>query len=284
MRVRAFLIVVAALAGIVVGGILFRPGPTQPPGPTVDPLSPGIISPMIASIKSVIVLDGVIRPVDLIPIRATAKGTIEKVSAHSGSTVTAGQGIFRLKTAAGTSEVIAPANGIVVSIAVEEGQAISIGDELAVVAPAAYVAQAQVAPELLYRLYREPDEIAVQIDHGPAPFACTFESLGTDPGGGNPLDAPVYLTCAVPRDVRVFAGIRARVVVTTGHVQNVVTVPVEAVSGGADTGLVWVVGTNAQSSPRTVTLGLTDGVRIQIVSGLTIGDRILEFPPDTNGP
>jgi len=264
--------------------MVFRPGQTQSPTPSADPLTPRVISPTIASIKSVIVLDGVIRPVDPIEVRSTAAGTIESVSASAGAPATAGKALVHLKTATGSTDIIAPTSGIVVSVSVEPGQVISIGDAVAVVAPSDYVAQAQVAPELLYRLYREPDEVALQIDHGPAPFGCPFLSLGTELGAGNPLDAPVYLTCSVPNNVRVFAGVRARVVVTTGHVEDVVSVPVEAVSGGADTGVVWIVGAGGEATPHTVTLGLTDGLRIEVVSGLAVSDRILEFPPNDTGP
>lgn len=284
MRSRLLVASAAALIGLVVGVVLVRPDSASAPKQTADPLVPGVITPQLGSIKSVLVLDGVIRPVDPIAVRSSAAGTVAAITSQVGDQVVVGATLFRIGGPDGTIQVRATKAGVISSIAVELNQSIAIGDELGVLAPADYLAQAVVAPELLYRLYRAPDEISLQLDRGPAPFPCPFVSLGVEDSSANPLDAPVYLTCQVPQSTRVFAGMRGRLVVTTGRVDNAITVPVEAVSGSADTGLVWVVGSGGEATPRTVELGLTDGVRIQIVGGLAASDHLLEFPPDDAAP
>ena len=52
-----------------------------------------------------------------------------------------------------------------------------------------------------------------------------------------------------------------------------------AVQGAADTGVVYVIGADGEQEERTVTLGLNDGVNIEVTSGLSEGETILQFVP-----
>ena len=57
------------------------------------------------------------------------------------------------------------------------------------------------------------------------------------------------------------------------------TVPVTAVEGASETGNVFFVLPDGSTESRPVTLGISDGINIQIVDGLVEGDMILQFIP-----
>lgn len=248
--------------------------------PADDPLTPKIIEPSRATIRSVLAIDGAIRPVDVVSVIAERAGIVDKVIGRVGERLQEGETLITLSTPRGTLDIKAPAPSVVAKLDVVRGQRLDIGEVLAVLAPEGYRAEAVVDPSLLYRLYAPPIEIRAQIDRGPAPFDCPFLSLGADVDSiANPLDAPVMITCAVPREVRAFAGVRVRLAITTGIAENALVIPVEAVEGTADSGVVWVAGSDGGFEERSMTLGLSDGVRIQVLDGLTDGEKILEFPP-----
>ena len=85
--------------------------------------------------------------------------------------------------------------------------------------------------------------------------------------------------CAVPADVRVFAGLVADLTIAGGIAENVLTVPMTAVQGAADTGIVFLVLADGTREERPVTLGLNDGINVEIVDGLTEGEMVLQFVP-----
>jgi macrolide-specific efflux system membrane fusion protein len=59
----------------------------------------------------------------------------------------------------------------------------------------------------------------------------------------------------------------------------VLTVPTTAVEGGSGTGVVYLVGADGATEPREVTLGLSDGISVEVTGGLAEGDMILQFVP-----
>lgn len=278
---RGLLAVLLVAAGIVAGAIAFRspssPTPGQGPGASLEP---EVVRPTVGTITSVVVLDGVIRAAAPTQVTADDPGTIEDILVKAGDSVGPRQVLLRILATSGKQvEVSVPQGGVVVSMGVQVHQLVAVGDALLIVAPTTYFAEAVVPPEVLYRLYEPPMSMQAQVDHGPAPFDCPFAKIGAETDGGNPLDAPVYISCRVPDGTRVFSGIRTRLVVTTGKAEGVLTVPVEAVSGNADSGLVWVVNAAGDTEARPVQLGLTDGIRIEIVAGLSADERILDVPP-----
>jgi hypothetical protein len=136
---------------------------------------------------------------------------------------------------------------------------------------------------------------------------------GAPEQGGTPTGT---LSCAVPSSVEVFAGLGATMTVTAGEAVNVVSVPLTAVEGSVKEGIVWLAGTGPATGPdggaggaagpaapgapgapaggpaggpvggpvaepeqRKVQLGLNDGSRVEVVSGLAEGEAILEFIP-----
>ncbi|OFI37696.1 hypothetical protein BIU82_07425 [Arthrobacter sp. SW1] len=135
------------------------------------------------------------------------------------------------------------------------------------------------------------------------------------PGGGEaPQDngpATGTLSCAVPSGTEVFAGLGATMTVTAGEAKNVITVPLSAVKGSVKEGIVWMAsapagdaggapgagapadgpaGGEAAGGPvpepeqRRVKLGLSDGTKVEVVSGLAEGEQVLEFVPGAAGP
>lgn len=280
---RSRVVFAASLLIAVLGGGALLLSVLRPvaiaPGASADTLTPNPVLPVRATIRSVIVLQGAIVPVTHVDVRAPAAGSVIKVVVAVSTEVAAGQVIVQLKAGRTTIDVPSPDDGVIVEIPVTVGEDVARGELLATLAPRRFMVEAVVDPALLYRLYQPPIEISAQIDRGPAAFACPFGSLGARDVSGDPLAAPVYLTCSVPPSIRAFAGVRVKVVVTTGIAEHALLVPVQAVEGSADRGVVWVVESNGMAQARQVRLGLTDGVRVQILSGLTDSERILEFPP-----
>ncbi len=71
--------------------------------------------------------------------------------------------------------------------------------------------------------------------------------------------------------------------VSAGVASDVVTVPLTSVKGSVKDGIVWIAGpggTGAAPEQRTVQLGgLNDGSVVEVTSGLTEGEQVLEFVP-----
>ena len=90
--------------------------------------------------------------------------------------------------------------------------------------------------------------------------------------------------CAIPSEIRVFAGLAAQITIAGGTAENVLVVPTTAVTGSADIGTVWFVNAAGEQEERAVTLGMSDGRQVEIVAGLQEGDTVLEFVPGAVPP
>lgn len=280
-RILGGILVVSVSAGL--GGFVTGQLTDSAKDAIVDPI--GTASPTTAvvrvdTIQSVIVLSGVIVPKPALPLPATASGSVMSIRVNVGESVKQKDPVVVVARPTGLqAEIVSPVDGTVTSVVVATGELVKQGQTVATVAPARYLASATVPPDLLYRLYAPPLSIKTQIDKGPGPFDCPLIALGikTDTAV-DPLNAPVELTCDVPATVRAFAGVRVRLGVTTGRVDRALTLPVEAVAGTADSGAVTLILPNGERVERSVRLGLTDGLRVQILEGLSAGDVVLNPP------
>lgn len=89
------------------------------------------------------------------------------------------------------------------------------------------------------------------------------------------------LSCLIPGDEKVYAGSAVTLIVTVDHVEDALSIPTAAVRtsvGGQ--GIVTVVVTGAEGATslqdRTVELGVSDGLSVQIRSGLEADERVLD--------
>ena len=74
-----------------------------------------------------------------------------------------------------------------------------------------------------------------------------------------------------PADARLSAGMKANVRLDAGTVENVLVLPVTAVSSG----VVKVLGKDGKPQEKDVTVGRTDGTLVEIREGLSEGDEVL---------
>lgn len=131
----------------------------------------------------------------------------------------------------------------------------------------------------LYRLVNAPTEATVTITGGPAPFACTGVGVQVTAEG------TANVRCAIPVDQTVFAGLPAKIDLALGQVDDALVIPVTAVQGGAGSGKVWVdAGDGSDPEERAVTLGVNDGVMVEVTEGLAEGDTIRQFVPGFVAP
>lgn len=289
MRIVLFAAIAVALVKIAFFGDIAEPGTPDAPSATItEPQIPI----QLGTIKNEVVLQGTVAPDAAVEVKATAPGVLRTVAASPGSWVDAGAELFVIREQVmrddGTSwlrdiKVAAPAAGTVSLVAVIVGQSTAIGDSIARIAPPSFHVTATLAPEQQYRLLNQPTDAQVQVVGGPAPFTCTGLTITTalagagdgDPGAGS----GTTLRCVVPAEVRVFAGLGAEVTIAGGIAENVLTAPITAVEGTSETGNVYVVLPDGSTELRAVTLGLNDGLTVEVKSGVVEGDLILQFVP-----
>ncbi|MFT4470948.1 efflux RND transporter periplasmic adaptor subunit [Arthrobacter sulfonylureivorans] len=198
--------------------------------------------------------------------------------------------------------VVAPAAGKLTELTVLVDQQVSVGADAATISPGTFSVTGTLTADQQFRLLDRPSSATVTVNGGPAPFDCKAVTVGEAPDGGpdqaqvapaaiGPFgpEAPAAaatgtVNCAVPADVKVFAGLGATIDITAGTAENVVVVPTTAVQGSVDTGLVWLVEDDGGAPvERSVTLGLNDGMQVQILDGLAEGDMVLQFIPGAPG-
>lgn len=270
--------------------------------PVSDPAFPTaeIVEPQVAAtlgtVKNDVTLQGTIAADAAVAAKAPAQGAVHKLLVSQGQSVDAGTVLMTVWTEVprenGTvwykeSKVTAPAAGVLSSLPVIVDQQVSVGEAVAQVAPASFHVSGSLAPEQQYRLLNQPTEAQVAIIGGPAPFTCTGLTIttalegssGDGAGGVGGTTGGTSISCAVPSDVRVFAGLAAQLTISGGVAENVLTVPITAVEGTAETGNVYFVLADGSTEVRPVTLGLSDGITVEVKDGLAEGDLVLQFVP-----
>ncbi|NII51076.1 biotin/lipoyl-binding protein [Frigoribacterium endophyticum] len=245
---------------------------------------------------------------------ATLAGTVVTVVVEKGQVVAAGDKIATLRSetpqealvaadgtvterapVVKTAVVAAPVAGTVTELPVIKDQIVAVGDPVAKVAPPTFHVTGSLAADQLYRLVSRPTEGTASIPGGPAPFACTALVVGgvgaavpsTSGDGGDPAATGTSgqsVSCAVPADVTVFAGLATTLTIPAGVATDVLTVPLTAVEGAAGKGVVTVVGADGTQEEREITLGINDGTAVEVTGGLVEGDTVLEFVPGAVAP
>ncbi len=317
----ALRLIVWAVIAVALVALAFRGGssgssaPSGPDAPTLELDSPTIPVGR-GTVENTVSVQGTVAADPAVVVKATAAGTVRRVLATAGATVTAGQPLLEIRSEeerppvvrtdpdgnptstpqaplVRTSTVPAPATGTLTTVDVLVDQIVAVGDEVGAISPGTLSVTATLTQADQFRLLAPPATAEVEVQGGPAPFFCTGLVLGGPPptgddpaagGGGAPDPATgsgggTTARCSVPAGVTVFAGMGATVRVQAGVAENVLVVPITAVQGSVQTGKVWVVGPDGAEEERAVTLGLTDGDMIEVREGLAEGDQVLQFVP-----
>ncbi len=88
------------------------------------------------------------------------------------------------------------------------------------------------------------------------------------------------LQCLISQTVDVKSGQSATVVITATTRNDVLILPLSVIAGRQGTGLVTVITPNGERVETKVTLGVTDGANIEILSGLEEGNVVSATPPN----
>ncbi|MFD2756918.1 efflux RND transporter periplasmic adaptor subunit [Gulosibacter faecalis] len=176
---------------------------------------------------------------------------------------------------------------------------VAIGETIGEVGPGTFTVVADLAADLQYRMLEKPATATVTITGGPAPFECSSLEIGAPDDDAEQPQTPVdpytdpyamsgseggtvtgQVRCAVPDGEAVFAGLGAEVAVVADSVDDALLVPTTAVRGDYATGIVYVVDApGGEPQEVMVELGITDGMVIEVTSGLDQGQLLLEYVP-----
>lgn len=310
------MLIFAAVAVALVK-LAFFSGATQPSDPTLPTAQ--ITEPQttvaLGTITNDVTITGTVSSDAAVPIKATLAGEVKKVLVAQGQAVDPKTPILTIRSETASPEgtmvvktvtVLAGSAGILSSLPVIVGQLVAVGDAVGQVAPPSFNVSGTLSPEMQYRLLNQPTEAKVTITGGPAPFTCTGLTITTALAGANSGSANsgsansgsaqtssegtsssgTSVRCAVPADVKVFAGLAAKLTISGGTADNVLVVPITAVEGSTQSGEVYTMKEGGTPEKHAVTLGLSDGDKVQVTGGLKEGDRILQFVPGasaTNG-
>lgn len=190
--------------------------------------------------------------------------------------------------ALGHTTVKAPMDGVVIAVAVEEGQSINAVQSTPTIITLAQtstmtvegeIAEADVADvktgmaayfTLLGKDKTQYEGVLKSID--PAPLAISKNSSSSDSA------IYYYGKMDVPNpDDRLKVGMTANITIKIKEAKNALLIPLTALQ---DDGRVLVVGADGQAQPREVEVGINDGINVEIRSGLNEGEEVVQSTKD----
>jgi multidrug efflux pump subunit AcrA (membrane-fusion protein) len=245
------------------------------------PPAPSEVAPAVvtrADVVSVLTVDAVIVATPTFAVLAERDGVVRHVGIEPGAQINAGQAVA---TQDG-EELRAPVDGFYVGREVPDGVFVHAGVTVALLRYAGFGATATVPPDAAYRLYGDPSGARLQVTGGPGPTGCVLLPVAAtaddmDPGPAT-TDGQMSMLCAVPAGLRLIDGSVGVLALTTAERRQVLTLPAQAVAGTAGRGSVLRM-VDGELVPVEVTLGVTDGVRVEILAGLDEGDQVWPYGP-----
>lgn len=242
-----------------------------------DPAGIQTVEAVRRDIKVVIAVDAVTVPLPVFHLNAPSSGELRHAAAVSpAGGVKEGQTLFRV----GGTEVNSPVQAQLKQWIVPDGAPVVRGMPVAELRYAGFGLVSHLPPADAYRILDGKMSATANITGGPAGFDCPVLQVSlakSDPGSSG--QASPAIVCAIPGSVRAYADLPGLVAITSGQVSDVLTLPVTAVSGGAEFGEVSVVAGDGTVTVKRIGLGATDGAVIEITSGLEEGTHVLASPP-----
>lgn len=258
------------------------PGATSADGlvPSAQPAEPVVVARR--SIVSVLALDVVVQASPEFAVPSTTDGRVVMGTAlREGTRLAAGD---LVATVAG-EPVRTPVDAVFVRWLVYPGMAVRAGIPVAVLRYGGFGVAGTVPIVSAYRVYAGPTSARVQLKGGPGPIGCTpvHPALEAQVPGADEEPSGLPVLCLIEDDHAVTAGLPGLLGLTTGEREDVLALPNTAVAGEAGRGSVAKL-VNGEPVVTEVELGITDGVYVEIVSGLEEGDEVLPYGPGLRVP
>jgi multidrug efflux pump subunit AcrA (membrane-fusion protein) len=232
-----------------------------------------------------------------VPASGSASGaartvTAERIAADTQAVDAAKAQLTVARHDVGYATLISPIAGTVGSISLRAGQSVGRSSSTAtivVVGSGALTTEVDI-PLAQIDLVRSGQTVQVTVDGRSQPLAGKVTYVGTTNASsstGSAASYPVTVTLNAV-DSTLFDGMGASVAIDVGTARQVLTVPLSAVhtAGSLHTVQRYADG---KATLQRVALGVQGGQRVQVTSGLSLGDRVVladigaAVPSSTNG-
>ncbi|MBW2053248.1 MAG: efflux RND transporter periplasmic adaptor subunit [Deltaproteobacteria bacterium] len=214
----------------------------------------------------------------LLPRKVISTDNFEKAEAEFKSAqaqeVRAKVGVKIARERLKKTRLTAPFSGLVAARYIEAGQLISVGMPLMSIMDLSRVRVMVYLTEKDYVHLDAEDPVKVRVEAYPT---LTFNgkvdriSISAD-AATNTFGAEILIENL---DLVLKAGLSARVFLTTRVLNGVILIPQSAVLYREKGPEVYVLDSNLQAQKRNVKLGLTRGDRVQVIEGLTSGEKLV---------
>ena len=160
-----------------------------------------------------------------------------------------------------------------------KGSAVTEGMELLTIANRSDLSIKIKVPKSNYGDVREGQKADIRI--GDHTYTGTVESVSglveTDEKGASVLNAEVRLDHP---DANAVIGVDAQVSIHSADASQVPVIPSEILNSGVDGDFVYTVGEDGKVKKTSVTVGIRTDTEVEIRSGLSVGDTVLQNLPD----
>lgn len=231
--------------------------------PGADPTHGSVVEVRDGSVTPVLSLAASVQSGVRFQVTAPVAGIVQR-TAHGG---------IAIATGSGTQHVDLPPGVKDLAMLVEPGTRVPTGLPVASATFAGFAVVAPVEGEDLLRFTVLPVSARAQIDGSGAPFRCRFlNPLPTFAAQAGP-SSPETIGCVVPFDEKVIDGFAGIIAIRFPGKTNVPILPIDAIAGSIGSGAVYLVKGDTTVYTK-VGLGLSDGIDVEITSGLKPGDRV----------
>jgi HlyD family secretion protein len=177
----------------------------------------------------------------------------------------------------GNATLVAPFDGIVSAVNIQAGQTVSAGTVAIEIVDPSSVEMTATVDEIDVPQVKVGQKVSISLDALPndnfSGVVSTISIMGNSQSGV--VSYPVTITLDTASGVQLRQGMSATATITTQEVNNVLVVPVAAVSGSSTNNPTVTVMVNGVPEVRQVKVGQSNDQYTQILSGLNAGDEVV---------
>jgi HlyD family secretion protein len=186
--------------------------------------------------------------------------------------------------ALGNATMVAPFDGIVSAVNIEAGQTVSAGTVAIEIVDPSVVEVSTTVDEIDVPQVQVGQKVTISLDALPneefSGVVSSISLIGNSQSGV--VSYPVTIKLTVSSGVQLRQGMSATATITTQEVDNVLLVPVAAISGSSTNNPRVTVMVNGVPEVRVVKVGQSNDQYTEIVSGLNAGDEVVVTSSSTS--